>query len=84
MRSRGHLKNVSLAGEHGALARGAFEDKAGKRKMRNLTLSFRSRKDTLEAAVGPGGGGVPEGPAQKQGGDPISYEQMRLAASSSR
>ena len=84
MRTRGHLKNVSLEGEHGALARGAFEDKAGKRKMRNLTSSFRSWRATLEAAVGWGGGGVPEGPAQKLGGDPTSHEQMHLAAASSR
>lgn len=52
--------------------------------MRNLTLSFRSRKDTLEAVVGQGGRGFPEGPAGKQLSDPVSCEQMRLAASSSR
>ena len=40
-------------GKRSTLARGAFEDKARKRKMRNLTLSSRS----LEAAVGWGLGG---------------------------
>ena len=60
------LKNVSLE-SCSTLARGAFEDKARKRKMRNLTFSFISLKDTLEAVVGQGGGGGPRRPGRETG-----------------
>lgn len=66
VRTRACLKNVSLK-SCSTLARGASEDKARRRKMRNLTFSFISLNDILEAVVGQVGGGSPRRPGREAG-----------------